>query len=122
MWLFPEIVLLVLTQIIPLSGSGGLTLANTDIIQVTLNIRLAQARSLDIFLVAPGGVGAMLLSSDNGNITANVAMTNTIFRTDATNVIGSVGNNTSPFTGTYRPEGTISTPPDLNGAASPPII
>jgi hypothetical protein len=56
----------------------------------------------------------LLLSSDNGGSGNNY--TNTVLSTSASNVIGSTGNNSAPFTGTFRPEGTITTTPDRNGA------
>ena len=99
-----------------LSGSGGATLASTDVVMVTLNITHTYDSDLDIFLVDPSGTRAMLLSSDNGSGGDNY--TNTILQTDASNIIGSSGNNNAPFTGTYRPEGTITAAPDRSGAAS----
>ncbi|MFT3680741.1 MAG: Ig-like domain-containing protein [Ferruginibacter sp.] len=110
---------------ITLSGSGGATLANTDIIQVKFSINHPYDRDLDIFLVDPSGTRALLLSTDNGggngtiNSTNNTNYTNTILRTDAANVIGSTtANNTAPFTGTYRPEETPATAPDRSGAST----
>ncbi|MEP7377576.1 MAG: Ig-like domain repeat protein, partial [Chitinophagaceae bacterium] len=103
------------TSTITLSGAGALTLAATDNIQVSLNLTHGNADELDIFLVDPSNTRAMLLSSDNGGTASNY--TNTIFNTTAANVIGSAGNNTPPFSSTYRPEGTISTAPDRTGAA-----
>ena len=97
---------------ITLSGSGGATLAATDVVMVTLNITHTSDRDLDIFLVDPSGTKAMLLSSDNGN--TNNHYTNTVIRTDAPN---SITTGTAPFTGTYKPEGSISTAPIVTGAA-----
>lgn len=96
-------------------SAGSNTLAATDLLQVTINITHNNDDHLDIFLVDPSGTRAMLLSSDNGGSGNNY--TNTVLSTSAANVIGSGGNNTAPFTGTYRPEGTISTAPDRAGAA-----
>jgi subtilisin-like proprotein convertase family protein len=95
-------------------AAGANTLAATDLLQVTLNITHNNDDHLDIFLVDPSGTRAILLSSDNGGSGNNY--TNTVLSTAASNVIGSGGNNTAPFTGTFRPEGTITTAPDRNGA------
>ncbi|HNS17366.1 MAG TPA: HYR domain-containing protein [Bacteroidales bacterium] len=103
-------------SIITLTGSMGATLAPSDILIITLNITHQYDADLDIFLIDPTFTRAMLLSSDNGNDGNDYR--NTVLRTDATNVIGTAGNNTAPFTGTYRPEGTITTVPDRTGAAN----
>jgi subtilisin-like proprotein convertase family protein len=96
---------------VAITGSGALTLAATDVVQVTLNINHNYDSDLDVFLVDPSGTRAMLLTSDNGGSGNNY--TNTVLNTSAPNVIGSGGSNTAPFTGTYRPEGTISTAPGV---------
>jgi autotransporter-associated beta strand protein len=93
-------------------NSGGLTLAITDIIQITLNITHQNDADLDIFLVDPSFTRAMLLTSDNGGAGNNY--TNTILRTDAVNPIT---GGAAPFTGTYLQEGGINIPPDRTGAA-----
>jgi uncharacterized repeat protein (TIGR01451 family) len=98
-----------------LSGSSGATLEPSDVVIVTLNIPHDWVEDLDIFLIDPTGTRAMLLTSDNGGDNENY--TNSVLRTDATNIIGTAGNNTAPFTGTYRPEGTITAPPVRTGAA-----
>ncbi|MBL0357018.1 MAG: Ig-like domain-containing protein [Chitinophagaceae bacterium] len=105
----PDDNVLGISSAIALAGSGGFTLAATDIVQVTLNITHTYDQDLDIFLVDPSGTKAMLLSSDNGG--SGNDYTNTILKTDVANIIGSGGNNTAPFNGTYRPEGTITTAP-----------
>jgi len=85
-----------------LSGTGGAgALLNTDIIQVTLNINHTYDADLEIYLRGPNG-SYYTLSEDNGGSGDNYI--NTVFRSDATNVIGSGGNNAAPFTGTYRPQ------------------
>ena len=94
-------------------AAGSETLSASDLVQVTLNIAHNNVEDLDIFLVDPSGTRAMLLSSDNGGTGNNY--TNTVLSTAASNVIGSTGNNSAPFTATYRPEGTITTVPDRNG-------
>ena len=87
---------------INLSGSGGQTLATTDILIVTIDITHPQDRDLDIFLVDPSGTRAILLSSDNGEYSDNYS--NTIFRTDATS---SIVSGSPPYNGEYHPEGDI---------------
>lgn len=91
-------------------AAGTNTLAATDLLQVTLNITHNNDADLDIFLVDPSGTRAILLTSDNGGGGNNY--TNTIFRTDAATLITS---GSAPFTGTFRPEGTITTAPDRTG-------
>ena len=98
---------------ITLSGSNGATLASTDLIIVTININHHYTSDLDIFLVDPLGTKAMLLSSDNGESSNDYI--NTVFRTDASNPIT---GGSAPFTGTYLPEGSITTAPVRTGAVS----
>ena len=95
-------------------SAGSATLASTDLLQVTLNISHNNISDLDIFLVDPSGTKAILLSSDNGGSDNNY--TNTVLSTSASNIIGTTGNNSGPFTGTYRMEGTLTTAPDRTGA------
>ena len=97
---------------ITLSGSSGATLTSSDVVIVTLNINHVHDSDLDIFLVDPSGTRAMLLSSDNGSSNDNYV--NTVIRTDAVNPITS---GSFPFTGTYLPQGSITTAPDRSGAA-----
>ena len=97
---------------ITLSGNGE-SLAATDLLEVTINISHHYDSDLDIFLVDPSGTKAILLTSDYGG--SGNDYINTVFRTDAATLISS---GSAPFTGTYRPEGTITTPPDRSGAAS----
>lgn len=95
-------------------SAGSETLSASDLLQVTLNIDHNDLSDLDIFLVDPSGTRAILLSSDNGG--SGNDHINTVLSTAASNVIGSMGNNSAPFTGTYRPEGTITTAPVRSGA------
>jgi len=97
---------------ITLSGSGA-TLTSADEIMVTVNINHTQDRDLDIFLVDPSGTKAILLSSDNGGTGDNY--TSTVFRT--LNAVNPITGGTAPFTGTFLPEGSITTAPDRTGAA-----
>ncbi len=102
---------------ITLSGAGSTTVSAATRIRVTVNITHAYDDDVDLFLVGPGGTGAMLLASDVGN-SGGDNFINTIFDTNASNIIGTTGNNSAPFTGTYRAEGTITTVPDRTGAAA----
>jgi len=97
---------------ITLSGSGGANLISTDKVIVTVNINHNTDQDLDIFLVDPSGTRAMLLSSDNGGNGNNY--TNTVFRTDA---VSPITGGFAPFTGTFLPEGSITTTPIRTGAA-----
>ncbi|GGG43988.1 HYR domain-containing protein [Bizionia arctica] len=93
---------------INLSGSGGATVANTDIIQVTLNIDHTYDADLVVSLISPTGE-EMFLFTDIGGGGNN--FTNTIIRTDINNPIQNYG---APFTGIFSPEnGTIN---DLVGS------
>ncbi len=67
---------------------------------------------LDIYLEHPDNT-AVELSTDNGG--SGDHYTNTVFDDEVSNVIGTTGNNTAPFTGTYNPEGTLAT---LDGKTS----
>ncbi|RAJ15008.1 zinc-dependent metalloprotease [Olleya aquimaris] len=73
----------------------------TDI-NVRINIDHAWNSDLDIFLISPLGT-IVELSTDNGGSGDNY--TNTIFDQEATNLITS---GSSPFTGTFVPEGDLS--------------
>ena len=73
--------------------------------KVTASINLTHTydADLDIFLQGPNNV-QVELSTDNGGSGDN--FTNTIFDDDATTLITA---GTAPFTGTYKPEGLLST-------------
>lgn len=92
---------------IDLTGSGGATLAATDMVMVTVNITHNNDQDLDFFLIDPSNTRAMLLSSGNGGGGNNY--TNTVFRPDAAT---SITAGTAAFTGSYKPEGSITTAPD----------
>ena len=96
---------------ITLGGSGTISSSNT--IAIFLNIDHDSDGDLDIFLVGPGNCGTLPLAMDNGG--SGDDYINTVLLTSASNIIGTGGNNTAPFTGTYRPEGTITTLPVLTG-------
>jgi gliding motility-associated-like protein len=87
---------------INVSGLGNPTINITSISQVCINLTHTWDSDIDITLQCPGGL-QLLLSGANGGAGDNY--TNTCFTPVATNVIGSTGNNTAPFTGTYAPEG-----------------
>lgn len=111
----PEDIATGVTSTITLTGAGGATISAATTVKVKLNITHTYDADLDIYLIGPGACGALLLTSDNGGTDEDFV--DTEFSTTATNIIGSAGNNTGPFTGTYRPEGTITTAPDRTGAS-----
>jgi subtilisin-like proprotein convertase family protein len=74
----------------------------TDV-NVTINITHTYDADLDITLTSPTGT-VVELTSDNGGSGNN--FTNTVFDQSATNPIT---GGSAPFTGTYRPEGDLST-------------
>ncbi|WP_165903583.1 proprotein convertase P-domain-containing protein [Hymenobacter gummosus] len=103
---------------VTLSGApAGAVVSNNSVIKVTLNINHTFDSDVDVYLVGPNGAGTLELTTDNGSSGLNY--TNTVLSTAATNVIGPPGNNTAPFTGTYRPEGTTATAPTLGSYTLP---
>ncbi len=79
-------------------------------VNVTINISHDWNNDLDIFLISPSGT-SVELSTDNGN-DGEQDYTNTVFDQDATT---SITFGSSPFTGTFIPEGDLSI---LNGEMS----
>ena len=100
------------TGTLNISGSGGATITSSDIVSVTLNINHSNLSDVDVYLVDPSGTRAILLVADLGGTSDNY--TNTVLQTNLANVIGTAGNNTTPFTGNYRQIGTITTAPVRN--------
>ncbi|WP_277881394.1 proprotein convertase P-domain-containing protein [Hymenobacter cyanobacteriorum] len=93
---------------IVLSGApGGAVVGSGTVLRVTLNVSHTYDQDLRFFLVGPGNAGALELSINSGG--SGNDYTNTVLLTTAPNIIGSTGNNTAPFTGTYRPRGTPAT-------------
>ncbi|WP_299333476.1 reprolysin-like metallopeptidase [uncultured Psychroserpens sp.] len=74
----------------------------TDV-NVTINIEHTWNNDLDIFLISPSGT-VVELSTDNGDA-GDDDYTNTVFDQEAVTPITS---GTSPFTGTFIPEGDLS--------------
>jgi subtilisin-like proprotein convertase family protein len=110
---------------ITITGGVGLITATTDITAI-LNIPTDFCSDVDIYLVGPANCGTLELSTDNGGFEKNYI--GTIISTNFSNIIGTAGNNTPPFTGNFAPEGTITGVPntsiyttlptgDLNGCA-----
>ena len=89
---------------VTITGTGNISVLST--IELILNINHTFASDLDAFLVGPNGCGTLELFTIVGGAGAN--FTNTVLSTASTNIIGSAGNNTAPFTGTYRPEGLLT--------------
>lgn len=87
------------------SGVAG----NITDVDVTINITHTYVADLDLFLVGPNGT-RVELTTDNGGSGDN--FTNTIFDDQAAVSITSVASTDAPFTGRYRPEGSLAT---LNG-------
>ena len=69
--------------------------------RVNVNLTHTSTGELDIFLVSPSGA-VLELSTDNGGSGDN--FTNTVFRDNAPT---SITAGTAPFTGSFRPEGTL---------------
>ncbi|MBE9576156.1 PKD domain-containing protein, partial [Flavobacterium proteolyticum] len=98
----------------PINVTGVLpaTIGAGSIASVCINLSHGWDSDLDIFLRCPDGT-LLELSTDNGGSGSNY--TSTCFTPTAVNVIGSAGNTTPPFTGTYAPEQAFST---LNGCTA----
>lgn len=86
-------------SVVNVSDTGSIVDVN-----VTLSITHSFDADLDIFLVGPGGSPIVELSTDNGSSGSN--MINTVFDDEAAT---SITAGTAPFTGTFRPEGLLST-------------
>ena len=89
------------------SGIGVLG-TNNKFDQIAININHTFDADLDISLIAPNGT-TIDLSSDNGSSGDN--FTNTLFRADASTLITA---GTAPFTGSFLPEGNLSTLTGIN--------
>ena len=90
------------TSTLPITGASALTDVNVRIGSLTHTFD----GDLDIFLIAPDGT-RVELTTDNGSSGDN--FTNTVFDDSAATAITS---GTAPFTGSFRPEGSLAT---LNG-------
>lgn len=88
---------------INVAGFCGATWQTGMPISVQINVNHPYTLDCNIFLRGPNGI-LLSLSSDDGGANG-INYTNTIFNSTATNIIGSGGNNASPFTGTYAPDG-----------------
>ena len=97
---------------ISLSDASAATVSSASVISVQFSISHRTVRELDVYLVDPSGTRGMLLTANNGGNGDNYS--NTIISTSATNIIGTSGNNSAPFTNTYAPEGSITTVPATN--------
>ncbi len=75
-------------------------------VNVTINLTHTWDSDLDIFLIGPNGT-RVELTTDNGSSSDNY--TNTVFDDQAAT---SITAGTAPFTGTFKPEGSLAT---LNG-------
>lgn len=75
--------------------------AGATVASVQLNFTHTFDGDLDIYLVSPGGQ-VLELSTDNGG--GNDNFTNTVF---CDNAATNITAGAAPFTGTFRPEGTL---------------
>jgi len=82
-------------------------------VNVTINLTHTFDGDLDIFLVAPDGTTVVELTTDNGGSGDNY--TNTTFDDEAATAITA---GAAPFTGSYRPEGLLSTLDGLNASGT----
>jgi subtilisin-like proprotein convertase family protein len=78
-----------------------LVTSNWHLTSVCLNINHPNDDDLIVFLVNPCGNKIRLIKNAGGS---GANFTNTCFEPIVSNVIGSAGNNTAPFSGTYAPE------------------
>ncbi|MCA9199857.1 MAG: lamin tail domain-containing protein, partial [Planctomycetales bacterium] len=93
-----------ITSQIPVTASGNVTDVN-----VSLNIEHTWASDLDVFLIGPTGTRVELFT-DVGSSGDNFVSTVIDDQADTDITAGAV-----PFTGSFRPEGTLA---DLNGPAA----
>ncbi len=91
----------VFDRTISVSGIAGIT---TSVV-IIINIIHTWVGDLDIFLSAPSGEW-LELTTDNGSWGEN--FTNTVFADDGLINITSISSAEEPFTGRYRPEGTLT--------------
>ncbi len=94
---------------IPVPGSytSTINIANGGVltdVNVTINITHTWNADLDVTITSPAGT-IVELTSDNGGVSGD-DYTNTVFDQEATVLITA---GTSPFTGTFIPEGDLST-------------
>ncbi|WP_452601495.1 zinc-dependent metalloprotease [Pontimicrobium sp. MEBiC06410] len=100
------------SQVISASGAGNTITSTVNVgadfpitdVNVTINIDHSWAADLDITLTSPAGT-VIELTSDNGGSGDNY--TNTVFDQEGTD--GPITGGTAPFTGSYVPEGDLST-------------
>ncbi len=93
----------------PVTVSGvGILGSPMAVNEIKFDISHTYDADLDIYLVAPNGV-SVELSTDNGDSSDN--FTNTIISNTATQ---SITSGTAPFTGSYTPEGDLSTLSGIN--------
>jgi len=89
--------------------SGGAT--SISKVTVTLNITHTWTGDLHIYLQAPGAADGIEnwieLSTENGSFGEN--FTNTVFDDDAATDITAITSGDAPFTGSYSPEGSLTT-------------
>ncbi|MDF2435658.1 MAG: repeat protein [Bacteroidota bacterium] len=83
---------------------------------VLLNINHPNTDDLTVYLVNPCGNKIKLIKNAGGS---GDNFTNTAFEPALTNIIGSVGNNTAPFSGSYAPEAGQAAWPAFLNCASP---
>jgi len=94
------------TSNITLAAAG--TVNASTAISVTVNLTHAFQTDVDVYLVGPSNCGAMELTTDNG-ASGSGSYTGTIFNTTLISPLITAGS--TPFTGSFKPEGNVSTAP-----------
>jgi subtilisin-like proprotein convertase family protein len=100
----------VATSTITVGGGGGGAGASVEekfvaSLTVTVNVTYPDVGDLTLFLVGPNGTN-VLLSNQRGGAGNN--FTNTVFDDNAATSITTIVAGGAPFTGTFRPEGSLA--------------
>lgn len=100
------------TTTLPLSGGFG-SIGASNTVRVTMSVTTTFNGDVDAYLVGPSNCGTLELTTDNGSSGDNYL--NTVLLTPGGGAnINTVPAATNNITGTWSPEGSLSTAPALN--------
>ncbi len=104
------------TRTVALSGGFG-TISAANTVSTTLSITTTFNGDIDAYLVGPGNCGTMELTTDNGSTGDNYA--GVVLTTPGGGAnINTVAAATNNISGTWSPEGTVTTAPALASGVS----
>ncbi|MEQ6123181.1 reprolysin-like metallopeptidase [Pseudotenacibaculum sp. MALMAid0570] len=103
-----------LPQTISTSGAGNVYTSTITVtpdfpitdVNVTFSADHTWAADLDVFLISPNGTRVELTTDNDGGVSGADDYTDTVFDQEAAT---SITDGSAPFTGTFRPEGDLST-------------